>query len=145
MDRGCNPRTLCGEEIDPQEDAMVQTSESAARPGRMLEGKAALITGGARGIGRATALLFAREGARVAVADMSADGTAETVSLINQGGGQAISIACDVTSREQVEKMVAATVAAFGRLDCAFNNAGIADRNSVVLGTDLADQLDPRG
>ena len=63
----------------------------------MLEGKTALITGGGRGIGRATALLFAREGARVAVADMSAAGAAETVSMINAKGGQAISIEVDVT------------------------------------------------
>lgn len=92
----------------------------------MLEGKTALITGGARGIGRATALLFAQEGARVAVADMSAEGAAETVGMINAAGGQAMSIAVDVTNSEQVAAMVAGTVAAFGRLDCAFNNAGIA-------------------
>jgi NAD(P)-dependent dehydrogenase (short-subunit alcohol dehydrogenase family) len=92
----------------------------------MLEGKTALITGGARGIGRATALLFAQEGARVAVADMSAEGAAETVGMINAAGGQATSIAVDVTDPGQVAAMVASTVAAFGRLDCAFNNAGIA-------------------
>jgi NAD(P)-dependent dehydrogenase (short-subunit alcohol dehydrogenase family) len=92
----------------------------------MLEGKTALITGGARGIGRATALLFAQEGARVAVADMSAEGAAETVGMINASGGQAMSIAVDVTHSGQVAAMVASTVAAFGRLDCAFNNAGIA-------------------
>ena len=92
----------------------------------MLEGKTALITGGGRGIGRATALLFAREGARVAVADQAADGAAETVALINRDGGQAISIAADVTKADAVAAMVAATVTAFGRLDCAFNNAGIA-------------------
>jgi NAD(P)-dependent dehydrogenase (short-subunit alcohol dehydrogenase family) len=92
----------------------------------MLDGKTALITGGGRGIGRATALLFAREGARVAVADQSAEGAAETVALINRDGGQAISITADVTGADAVAAMVAATVTAFGRLDCAFNNAGIA-------------------
>ena len=92
----------------------------------MLDGKAALITGGAGGIGRASALLFAREGARVAVADVTRDAAAETVALVNQAGGQAISLGCDVTDAAAVEAMVRATVAAFGRLDCAFNNAGIA-------------------
>lgn len=108
-------------------------------PARMLEGKAALVTGGARGIGRATALLFAREGARVAVADMSAGGAAETVSLINEAGGQGLSIACDVSSRAEVERMVDATVAAFGRLDCAFNNAGIAGYQVDAAGQKTAD------
>ena len=92
----------------------------------MLEGKAALITGAGRGIGRATALLFAREGARIAAADVADASAAETAALIEQAGGQAIALGCDVTLPEQVGRMVEATVAAFGKLDCAFNNAGIA-------------------
>jgi NAD(P)-dependent dehydrogenase (short-subunit alcohol dehydrogenase family) len=92
----------------------------------MLDGKVALITGGGRGIGRQAALLFAREGARVVVADMSADGVKETVALINQAGGQAMSVVADMTKPADITAMVAVTVKAHGRLDCAFNNAGIA-------------------
>jgi NAD(P)-dependent dehydrogenase (short-subunit alcohol dehydrogenase family) len=92
----------------------------------MLEGKTALITGAGRGIGRATALLFAAEGARVVAADQMADGAAETVSLINKAGGQALAVTADVTKSGEVAAMVGAAISAFGRLDCAFNNAGIA-------------------
>jgi NAD(P)-dependent dehydrogenase (short-subunit alcohol dehydrogenase family) len=92
----------------------------------MLEGKTALVTGGGRGIGRATAVLFAKEGARVAVADLSKDGLEETVAIINKAGGQATSIVADMTKPDDVAAMVTATVKAYGRLDCAFNNAGIA-------------------
>lgn len=92
----------------------------------ILAGKSALVTGGASGIGRATALAMAREGARVAVADRTEPGAAETVAMINGNGGQAVAIAADVTDETQVQAMVARSVAAFGRLDCAFNNAGIA-------------------
>lgn len=113
--------------------------DGQALAGGMLEGKVALVTGAARGIGRAAAVLFAKEGARVAVADLGADGAAETVSLINDAGGQAISITCDVSDRAQVEAMVAATVAAFGRLDCAFNNAGIAGYQVDAAGQKTAD------
>lgn len=105
----------------------------------MLEGKAALITGGARGIGRAAAELFAAEGARVLVADMNLDGAAETVARINEAGGQAVSCACDVTDSAQVDAMVAAAVAAFGRLDCAFNNAGVAPYQVGAAGKLTAD------
>ena len=105
----------------------------------MLEGKAALISGGARGIGRATAVLFAKEGARVAVADFNEDGAKETVSLINGAGGQAIAIKVEVSSAADVNAMVARTVDAFGRLDCAFNNAGISGDNVNAGGKKTAD------
>lgn len=100
----------------------------------LLEGRAALVTGGAAGIGRATALAIAREGARVAVADRQADGAAETVALINATGGQAIAIAADVTDEAAVEAMLARAIAAFGRIDCAFNNAGIAPHQAGPVG-----------
>jgi NAD(P)-dependent dehydrogenase (short-subunit alcohol dehydrogenase family) len=92
----------------------------------MLEGKSALITGGGGGIGRATALIFAREGARLAIADAASDAAEETVALVNKAGGQAIALSGDVTDSAAVKAMVAAVVSAYGRLDCAFNNAGIA-------------------
>ena len=92
----------------------------------MLEGKSALITGGGGGIGRATALAFAREGARVAVADAIAETAQQTVALVNQAGGQAMSLTAEVTDAAQVQEMIRAVVSAHGRLDCAFNNAGIA-------------------
>jgi NAD(P)-dependent dehydrogenase (short-subunit alcohol dehydrogenase family) len=105
----------------------------------MLEGKTALITGAGRGIGRAAALLFAREGARVAVADMSAAGAAETVGMINAKGGQAISVTVDVTKPDQVAAMFKSTLSAFGRLDCAFNNAGIAGYQVGAAGKKTAE------
>jgi NAD(P)-dependent dehydrogenase (short-subunit alcohol dehydrogenase family) len=92
----------------------------------MLDGKSALITGGGGGIGRATALAFAREGARVAVADMMEDAARETVALVNAAGGQALSLSGDVSKDADVRAMIDAVVGAYGRLDCAFNNAGIA-------------------
>ncbi|MGY4256193.1 NAD(P)-dependent dehydrogenase (short-subunit alcohol dehydrogenase family) [Bradyrhizobium sp. USDA 4516] len=95
----------------------------------ILDGKAALVTGGGSGIGRATAIAMAREGARVAVSDLSKDGIEETVALINAAGGQSIAIQDDVTDEAEVANMVARTVSAFGRIDCAFNNAGVAGRS----------------
>jgi NAD(P)-dependent dehydrogenase (short-subunit alcohol dehydrogenase family) len=91
----------------------------------ILERKVALVTGGASGIGRATSLAMAREGARVAVADRTEESAAGTVALINAAGGQAIAIGGDVTAEADVAAMVARTVAAYGRIDCAFNNAGV--------------------
>ncbi len=95
----------------------------------ILAGKSALVTGGASGIGRATALAMAREGARVAVADMTEASAAATVELIIAAGGQAIALAGDVAKEADVATLVARSVAAFGRLDCAFNNAGISPRD----------------
>ncbi len=92
----------------------------------MLDGKVALVTGGGGGIGRATALAMVREGARVAVADFVAAAARDTVAQINAQGGQAITLTGDVTRAEDVGAMVQDTVTAYGRLDCAFNNAGIA-------------------
>jgi NAD(P)-dependent dehydrogenase (short-subunit alcohol dehydrogenase family) len=92
----------------------------------LLDGKSVLITGGGGGIGRATALAFAREGARVAVADAALAAAQETVASINRAGGQAMSLTGDVTDAKVVEETVKSVVTAYGRLDCAFNNAGIA-------------------
>ncbi|MFV0296513.1 MAG: glucose 1-dehydrogenase [Hyphomicrobiaceae bacterium] len=105
----------------------------------LLEGKTALISGGARGIGRAASVLFANEGARVAVADLNIDGATETVELINKAGGQAIAVKVEVTSASEVDAMVARTVDAFGRIDCAFNNAGIAGYQVNSKGQKTAD------
>ena len=106
---------------------------------RNLEGKSALVTGGASGIGRATALAFAREGARVAVADILEEAAQSTVTEIEAMGGQALAIACDVTDDDAVKAMIAATVDAFGSLDCAFNNAGIAPYQVNAGGQKIAD------
>ena len=93
--------------------------------GGMLAGKAALITGAGNGIGRATALLFAQEGARVAAADLDREGAEETAATIREAGGEAIALSVEVVEAEQVEAMLDAAAEAFGRIDCAFNNAGI--------------------
>ena len=103
----------------------------------ILEGKVALVTGGGSGIGRATAVIMAREGARVAVSDLSKDGIEATVGLINASGGQGIAIAGDVADETDVANMVARTVSAYGRLDCAYNNAGISSRADSPPGTRL--------
>ncbi len=92
----------------------------------ILDGKSALITGGGGGIGRATALVFAREGARVAVSDLDLNAAQDTVAMVNAVGGQAMSLSGEVTSNAAVQEMIRSVVAAYGQVDCAFNNAGIA-------------------
>ena len=84
-----------------------------------------LVTGGSSGIGRATALIFAREGAKVVVADVNVEGGAETVRLLNAAGGEAVFVQTDVARAVEVETLVTKAVDTYGRLDCAFNNAGI--------------------
>jgi NAD(P)-dependent dehydrogenase (short-subunit alcohol dehydrogenase family) len=90
-----------------------------------VSGKVALITGGGSGIGRATAIVFGREGAKVVVADYNRAGGEETVRMIKNAGGEASFIEANVAVAKQVETMVAKTIETYGRLDCAFNNAGI--------------------
>ena len=93
----------------------------------VMEGKAGIVTGAAGGIGRATAVAFAREGAAVVIADLEqrrADGE-ETVSLVEADGGRAVFVACDVTRAAEQEALVRATVERFGALDFAHNNAGV--------------------
>jgi len=91
-----------------------------------LEGKVALVTGAAMGIGRSAAEIFGREGAAVVVADIDVDGGHETVAMVEEAGGQAAFIRTDVSIQSEVEAMVAFAVDTFGGLDCAHNNAGIA-------------------
>jgi NAD(P)-dependent dehydrogenase (short-subunit alcohol dehydrogenase family) len=96
-----------------------------------FEKKVALVTGGSYGIGRATALAFARGGASVVVADIDPRGGEETVASIREARGNAIFVRCDVSKADQVEALIATTLRTYGALDCAFNNAGIEG----VMGT----------
>ena len=90
-----------------------------------FRGKATFVTGGGTGIGRATALAFAREGASVVVAGHSREHIEETARMIEQAGGLALAVTCDVTSADDVKAALERTVEKFGRLDFAFNNAGV--------------------
>ena len=90
-----------------------------------LDGKVALITGAGSGIGRASALVFAREGAKVALADIVVEGGEETVRMVKEAAGEAFFIKADVSNAADVEAMVNTVVETYGRIDCAYNNAGI--------------------
>jgi NAD(P)-dependent dehydrogenase (short-subunit alcohol dehydrogenase family) len=95
-------------------------------------GKVALVTGGTGGIGRATALAFAKEGARVAIAGRREAEGRETLRLIEQAGGEGLFVVGDVALEADVWRMVDTTVERFGRLDCAFNNAGVEGRPGLL-------------
>ena len=89
-----------------------------------LDGKVALVTGAGSGIGRASAVALAREGARVVVTDIAVEGGQETVETIRNNGGEAIFVRADVTSTGDIEAMISKCIQTYGRLDCAHNNAG---------------------
>ena len=101
-------------------------------------GKTIVITGAASGIGRATALIFARERANVVCADVNEAGARKTADEVNAAGSQALALRIDVTSRAQVNDMVARAVAAFGSVQFLFNSAGAALRRSKFLDIDDA-------
>ena len=98
----------------------------------ILADKVSLITGAGSGIGRASAIAFAREGSQVVVSDINAEGGEETVSRISEMGGQAIFVSADVSHAGDVEALVQSAVQQYGRLDCALNNAGVSGGQRLI-------------
>lgn len=103
-----------------------------------FEGKVVLVTGAAGGIGRAAAVAFGRAGACVVVADTSVDGGHATAAMIVENGGKALFVQCNVTRASEVEALIDKTVAYYGKLDCAFNNAGIEEEHLPLAQADEA-------
>jgi NAD(P)-dependent dehydrogenase (short-subunit alcohol dehydrogenase family) len=102
--------------------------------GHSLQDKVVLVTGASSGIGQTSALTFAREGAKVIVsADKNIAGGEETVKMIREAGGSAAFIKCDVSKAVEVEALVNKTVETYGRLDCAFNNAGVGGTHPSII------------
>lgn len=102
-----------------------------------VTGKVALVTGGSTGIGRATALLFARHGAKVVIGDVNLEGR-ETVAMIEQEGHAALFVETDVRDAQQVQALVAAAVETYGGLHCAFNNAGVLPAGALLANVEEA-------
>ena len=97
-----------------------------------LQGKSVVVTGAGSGIGRAAAFAFARDSARVAVADISLKRARDSAEEIRSNGGEAIAVQVDVSDAAAVEQMILRTAREFGRVDCAFNNAGITGESSSI-------------
>ena len=95
-----------------------------------FRGRVVLITGAATGIGRAVAAAFAAHGAKLSIGDVNEEGARETLKLVKEAGGEAVFLRTDVSEEADVQKLVSETVRHFGRLDCAFNNAGIAPKDA---------------
>jgi NAD(P)-dependent dehydrogenase (short-subunit alcohol dehydrogenase family) len=113
----------------------------------LLDGRVAIVTGGAKGMGRAICELFAKEGAGVTIADISMSEAEQTLRLVEAAGGKGLVVKCDVTSGAQVKDMVAATIKTFGKLDILVNNAGAVvgahgkPTNLEVLAEDAWDRV----
>lgn len=105
----------------------------------IFAGKVAFVTGAGTGIGRAAALAFAREGASVVVVGRVADDNQETVRLVEEQGGRAVAVACDVTQDADIQAALAQTIATYGRLDYAFNNAGVEQHKAPLAELDATE------
>jgi NAD(P)-dependent dehydrogenase (short-subunit alcohol dehydrogenase family) len=104
----------------------------AANKNKIFEGKVAFITGGGSGIGRATALAFAREGANIVIVSTVKEKAEQTARLVEELSGRALAVKCDVSREEEVRSAIETTVQTFGRLDFAFNNAGIEQDTRIT-------------
>lgn len=105
----------------------------------ILEGKVTIITGGGAGIGRAAATVFAREGAKLIVVDVEPESAKNCAQAIVSGGGEAIAVGCDISDEDAVKRMVAVATEHWGRLDCAFNNAGVGAKDAAIPDMQLAE------
>jgi NAD(P)-dependent dehydrogenase (short-subunit alcohol dehydrogenase family) len=110
----------------------MNTNQGGIKMTERLKGKITLITGGSSGIGRAAAQLFSREGAKVVIADINAEGGEEVVQSITDAGGEAYFVRTDVSKSTEVKALIKNIIERYSRLDCAFNNAGIAEAGSSV-------------
>ena len=106
---------------------------------RKFDDQIVLVTGGSSGIGRATAIAFAKEGAQVVIADIDSIGGDETIRIIQENGGKAKFIYKDVSQTQAVESLITSIVSTFGHLDCAFNNAGVSSQTKALTAESLED------